>query len=70
MSAQPLPEYRYVHPNRALCVRLGRTPDEPSVTVTGSDDTSPPQTQYDSRCTLCWLAQPHSQAIHAERVQR
>lgn len=70
MSAQPAREHQYLHPTRALCVRLGRTPDEPAVTVTGEDDTSALNTHYDSRCTLCWLGAAHSEAIHAQRVQR
>lgn len=70
MSTAPPPAHQYLHVTRELWVRLGRTPDEPALTVTGPDDSSAQQLEPDQRCTLCRLHSEHSEAAHQKRVGR
>lgn len=65
----PAPAYHYLRITRWEWLRLGRTADEPAMSVTGPDDRSPAQQHYDRRCTLCWDAAAHSVELHQKRVQ-
>ena len=64
---------RYLNPSPSLWVRLEEaTEGRPTrhVTVTGPNDESPVQLQRDSRCSLCSIHAPHSEAAHHLRIGR